>query len=73
MLKSSQIIVFWHFEGSKRFNKNKIFQARGRPQGNADKTDPRFSSKMMIFQGRGRPQGNGDNTDLRLFKTIQVF
>ena len=50
-----------------------IFQGRGRPQGNIDKTDLRLFSKNVIFQGRGRPQGNIGESDLRLFPKKHEF
>ena len=73
MLKSSQIIVFWHFEGIKRFKKTRFFKVEAARRATGTKLTFVYFQKMHIFLGRGRPQGNGDKTDLRLFKQITTF
>ena len=45
MLKSSQIVVFWHFEGINKYKQMMIFQGRGRPQGNINKKEIRLFPK----------------------------
>ena len=50
MLASNQLIVFWHFEDIQQIQKSYIFQARGRPQGNINKTDFRLFPKNPDFQ-----------------------
>ena len=50
-----------------KYNKNMIFQGRGRPQGNMDTKDTRESQTNMAFQARGRPQGNMDKKEIRVF------
>ena len=67
MLKTKQIRQFCNVKKNIYFQKNMIFQKKGRPQGNGDKTDLRLFSKKTLFFKKSRPQGNEDKTDLRLF------
>ena len=46
MLKSNQIMVFWHFEDIQQIQKCEIFQGRGRPQGNINKKEIRLFQKQ---------------------------
>ena len=47
-----------------------IFQKKGRPQGNGDKTDLRLFFKKHYFSKKGRPQGNINKKDNRFFLNI---
>ena len=57
MLKSKQRKVFCHLEAIKQIQQNAIFQGRGGPQSNINKTENRYFS--ISRQPTGQHQQNG--------------
>ena len=73
-LKSKQITMFWHFKNVLKHKKIMIFQGRGRPQGNKDKTDLRLFPKNHDFSRSGPPAGQrGQNWPSFISKKSRFF
>ena len=71
-LKSKQITMFWHFKNVLKHKKIMIFQGRGRPQGNRDKTDLRLFPKNHDFSRSGRVASAQNLTSRLNFGTISI-